>query len=161
MRSAWLCLAFAACYSPAERDCTVSCTAAKDCIGDQVCGADHFCAAPSVAGHCSAVDAGVTPHDSKHDGEDSASADAASTIYVTLTVNIGGMGRVDVQGLASCTMPMCMFQVPAGQPLVLTATQTQTDKMFQTWQNACASAGSQPTCALTPTMPTKVGAKFE
>jgi hypothetical protein len=160
MRAAWLCLVVAACYSPAERDCTVTCTAAKDCIGDQVCGTDHLCAAPGVAGHCSATDAAVAPHDAMHDSEEE-DVDAPGAVFVTLTVNIGGMGRVSVGGTATCSMPMCMFQVRAGQPLVLTATETNPDKMFQMWQNDCASAGSQPTCALTPTMPTKVGAKFE
>ena len=159
MKHALLCLVIAGCYSPAERDCTVTCTAAKDCVGGQVCGGDHYCAAPDVAGHCSATDAAPAPRDAMRDGDDE--RDAASTIYVTLTVNIGGTGKVSVQGLASCTMPMCMFQVPAGQPLVLTESQTQPDKMFQLWQLACASAGTQPTCALTPTMPVKVGAKFE
>ncbi len=157
MKHVLLCLAIAGCYSPAERDCTVTCSAAKDCIGGQVCGKDHYCAAPDVAGRCSTADAAVTP-DAHHDDT---SADAPKTVYVGLTVNIGGAGRVSVEGIATCSMPMCMFQVPAGEPITLTAVQAQPDKMFQMWQNACASAGTQPTCALTPTEPTKVGAKFE
>ena len=160
MRAALLSVALAACYSPAERDCTITCTAAKDCIGGQVCGADHYCAAPDTAGHCSATDAAVRPHDAMRDSDDE-QHDAPATIYVALTINIGGAGKVTVQGIASCTMPMCMFQVPAGQPLVLTESQTQPDKMFQMWQGDCASAGMQPTCALTPTAPVKAGAKFE
>jgi len=159
MKHVLLCLVIAGCYSPAERDCTVTCTAAKDCIGGQVCGADHYCAAPSIAGHCSATDAATTPRDAMHDSDED--TDAASPIYVTLTVNIGGAGKVSVQGIATCSMPMCMFQVPAGQPLTLSEMQTQSDKMFQMWQGDCASAGSQPTCALTPTTAVKVGAKFE
>jgi hypothetical protein len=159
MRAVLFCLLLAGCYSPAERDCTVTCAAAKDCIGDQVCGTDHFCAAPAVAGHCSTVDAAVPMHDAPHDADES--IDAPSTIYVALTVTIGGMGRVDVQGVATCSMPMCVFQVPAGQPLTLMAAQTNPDKNFQMWQNGCASAGTQLTCALTPTASVKVGAKFE
>lgn len=157
MKRVLLCLLMAGCYSPAERDCTVTCSAAKDCIGGQVCGADHYCAAPSVAGHCSAADAAVAI-DARHDDT---AADSGTTIYVALTVNIGGTGRVTVEDIATCSMPMCMFQVPAGQAITLTASQVQPDKSFQTWQNACASAGTQPTCALTPTTATKVGAKFE
>lgn len=155
MKEVLLCLVVAGCYSPAERDCTVSCTAAKDCIGGQVCGADHYCAAPSVAGHCSAVDASIPMSDAARE------PDAHEDVLIPLTVNIGGEGRVTVENIASCSMPMCMFQVHAGQQITLTATPTNPDKSFQTWQNACASAGTQPTCALTPTAPVKVGAKFE
>lgn len=159
MKHVLLCLVITACYSPAERDCTVTCSAAKDCIGGQVCGADHYCAMPDVAGHCSATDAAAAPRDAMNDSPDN--TDAPKTVLVALTVTIGGTGRVSVDGIAACSMPMCVFQVPAGQPITLSESQIQPDKMFQLWQLACASAGSQPTCALTPTMAVKVGAKFE
>jgi hypothetical protein len=54
---------------------------------------------------------------------------------------------------------MCHYSVAPGVPLVLTASQTKPDKMFQMWMDACS--GSQPTCALTPSSNTHVGAKFE
>ncbi|MBV8759319.1 MAG: hypothetical protein JO257_18675 [Deltaproteobacteria bacterium] len=147
MKRAWLLLALAGCYSPAERDCTVSCSAAKDCIGGQVCGADHYCAAPDVAGHCSVADAAP------------ATTDAPAAHDVTLTVQVMGNGSVTVGSIGSCPMETCMFQVPQGQPLQLTAMETKPNKMFQMWMMACS--GSQPTCALTPNADVKVVAKFE
>jgi hypothetical protein len=153
MRAALLCLALAGCYSPEARDCTVSCTAANDCIKGQVCGADHFCAAPSVAGHCSAVDAAVMrPDGKKDDGKPDAGPDD-----VTLTINIMGHGSVQVDTVMTCDMS-CMVKVPAGVMRTLTAVADDPDKPFQMWMNACT--GPMPTCTLTPTMNLMIGAKF-
>ncbi len=44
-----------ACYAPTLRDCAVTCAAATECGGGQICGADGFCAAPDVAGTCGAM----------------------------------------------------------------------------------------------------------
>ena len=43
-------IAAGACYEPELRDCTLSCTAAAECADGQVCGSDHFCASPEIAG---------------------------------------------------------------------------------------------------------------
>jgi hypothetical protein len=147
MTRALLCLALAGCYSPAARDCTVSCTAAKDCINGQVCGADHFCAAPDVAGHCSMTDASVPP------------ADAPGPRDVKLTVSIAGGGTVMIDGFSPCTMDMCMLQVPVGVARTLTAVPVKDDKPFQMWMDGCT--GAMPTCVLTPTADVHVGAKFQ
>jgi len=40
------------CYKPSLRDCTVQCSNAADCGGDQICDSDGWCAAPAAAGHC-------------------------------------------------------------------------------------------------------------
>ena len=42
----------AGCYRPSLRDCTVQCSNAGECGGDQICGGDGWCAAPATAGHC-------------------------------------------------------------------------------------------------------------
>jgi len=151
MQRALLCLALAACYSPEARDCTVSCTAAKDCINGQVCGADHFCAAADVAGHCSAVDAAVRPSDGRHDALQDADDE------VTLTLMIMGHGTVAVDAITSCG-DNCKIKVPAGVMRTLTATPDDPDKPFQMWMNACS--GTVPTCTLTPTTDLQIGAKF-
>lgn len=152
MRAALIWLALAGCYAPDARNCTVTCAAAKDCIGAQVCGADHFCAAPDVAGHCSAVDAAVRSPDARRDappdGEDH---------DVTLTLMIMGKGTVAVDAITSCG-GNCIVKVPAGVMRTLTATPDDPDKPFQMWMNACT--GTVPTCTLTPTTDLQIGAKF-
>lgn len=45
----------AACYAPTLRDCAVACSAATDCTGGQVCGADGYCSSPDVAGQCAGI----------------------------------------------------------------------------------------------------------
>ena len=151
MRSALLCLALAACYSPEERNCTVSCSAAADCIGGQVCGTDHFCAAPAVAGHCSAVDASVMPGDGRHDAPVDAQED------VTLILAVMGHGTVAVDSITSCG-GNCMVTVPIGVVRTLTATPDE-DKHFEMWMDGCT--GTMPTCTITPTMDLHIGAKFQ
>ncbi len=135
----------AGCYSPDARDCTVTCTAAAQCVAGQTCGADGFCAAPSVAGHCSRLDAAAQ--------------------QIALAITIQGSGRVTVDSVGTCdadTAPhqTCTFVVPANALRVLDAIASDQDQAFVTWTQACA--GSQPTCALVPVMsPTHVGAKFQ
>lgn len=63
----------AGCYSPSLRDCTVTCAAASDCGGGQICGADGYCAAPSVAGRCTSTDAAVAGADAMVVGPDATS----------------------------------------------------------------------------------------
>jgi hypothetical protein len=147
MKHALLCLALAGCYAPEARDCTLSCSAAKDCVNGQVCGADHFCAAPGVAGHCSMTDAGPPP------------IDAPTEHDITLTISIMGNGAVAVDGFAACTMDMCMVKLPIGVARTLTAQQTKPDKQFQMWMDGCS--GAMPTCTVTPTADLHVGARFE
>ena len=59
-RRAWAALAaalvgsLAGCYDPQLEDCTLTCVAGDACADGQVCGADGFCARPSVAGTCAA-----------------------------------------------------------------------------------------------------------
>jgi hypothetical protein len=154
MRAALLCLVLAGCYSPDARNCTVTCAAANDCINGQVCGSDHFCAAPDIAGHCSAVDAAVRPADARHDAP--ADSDEGKD-KVTLTLMIMGHGTVAVDSITSCS-GNCMVKVPAGVMRTLTATPDDPDKPLQMWMNACS--GAAPTCTLTPMADLQIGAKF-
>src|SRR5687768_11522870 len=101
-------IAGGACYEPELRDCTLSCTAAADCADGQVCGADHFCASPEIAGTCATMpggaggtgrDAGVT--DAKMpDTRPDAPPDAAT--HVLLAISIAGKGQVTVHGIGTC-----------------------------------------------------------
>jgi hypothetical protein len=142
MRAALAFIALAACYTPDKLDCTVTCNAARECAQGQVCGADGFCAAPDVAGHCSATDAMPAQH-------------------VTLVVAISGPGTVTVDGIGTCNDDHgCMFDVPAGTQRSLVAKPEKQDKAFAGWSDACD--GQPATCALVPTAPmTRVGARFE
>jgi hypothetical protein len=148
----------AACYSPDVRDCSVTCASSADCAGAQICGADHFCAMPEIAGTCAhqqampdaatpdAGDAGVTPP------VDAAPPDAPAT--GALHLKVGGHGQL-LAGGHTCTMD-CTFQVPlvtidvvavglAGQEL---------DK----WTEGPCAGSHATTC--TVIAPVTVGAKF-
>jgi len=146
MKRVLVCLALAGCYSPEARDCTVSCTAATECINGQVCGKDHLCAAPSVAGHCNAVDGSVTPPDA-HDQD------------VMLVISVMGGGTVSIDDIGVCNNDMCQFPVPPHVTRNLTASTDKPDKPFAMWMDACA--GTTPTCSIVPSMNTHVGAKFQ
>lgn len=144
------------CYSPQVRDCTVTCTGASECAAGQVCGDDHFCAAPEVAGTCEAIDAGTTTHD------DAARADAApdALVRITLHVHVMDDGKVVVPGVGTCdsaTGGDCMYLVLRGALLELTA--VQTDKPFDKWTGGPCD-GEPATCSITPTANVSVTAKF-
>jgi hypothetical protein len=140
-------LALAACYSPDVRDCSVSCSAVTDCAGDQVCGADGFCVGPDV-GPCNrkSVDGGVNPP------------------RVTLRVQIEGTGKVMVLGVGACSTRDtsngdCSWLVAPGAVL-LTPMMLEPDKAFEQWTTPNCS-GQNPTCAVTASTTTVVGAKFK
>ncbi len=135
------------CYAPEVRDCTVTCSAATDCAGGQVCGSDGFCAIAGVAGTCGpgGVDAAV---------------DAAPRVMIHLTVD--GPGRVEVVGAGMCggTGPNdCVTSVPKG-PVVINAVAMQGDKPFDRWTTPNC-AGQSTTCMFTADTSTTVGAKFK
>ncbi len=134
----------AGCYSPDARDCTVSCAASSQCLAGQVCGADGFCAAPKVAGHCSPID--------------------AAPAEVMLSITIEGSGSVTIETVGTCddSAPhhTCTFPVTAHTLRVLDAIAKDEDHPFASWSQACT--GSAATCSLVPvTSPTQVGAKFQ
>jgi hypothetical protein len=150
----------AGCYSPQLRDCVVACASASDCAGDQVCGSDRLCVDPESAPRCdeaAEVDAGP-PIDARPDAPPDANPNA-----VTLRVEIGGEGTVNIQGVGSCddSAPMrtCTFEVIRSQPLLLDAI-PDAGEMFDKW-DSLACGGQDASCNLTPTLPvTAVKAKF-
>jgi len=140
-----LSLVLAACYEPDTIDCTVECTAPRDCADGQVCGSDGFCAAPDIAGLC------------KANNNDEPQ-------LVSLTIEIEGTGKVSVDKVGMCDSDgpaegNCTFSVTPGVAQQLKAVENK-ERKFVAWTATCT--GSSATCALTPVMAlTTVGAKFE
>lgn len=146
-----------ACYDPELRDCSVTCAAASDCAGGQVCGSDGYCSAPSVAGSCARDDVGGGGGEFLDAGP---MVDASGPV---LRITISGGGKVEV------SMPTftcnsrdtgdCTVSVTAGATLRLTA-KSSGDRRFDGWTTSnCASQDA--TCHLTATPTTTVvGARF-
>lgn len=156
-------LVLAGCYSPALRDCTVSCGSAGDCATGQVCGADGMCASPAVAGRCSLVDAGTLDGPVHHDaGLPDAPPDAART--VRLTVQIMGKGSVTIPGVGGCSSQdpdkgNCMYDVVPGVPLTAQAMPIAPTDAFAMWTSiTCAGQGAR--CQFTPVSATVIAARF-
>jgi hypothetical protein len=155
-------VALASCYSPDLRDCTVSCASSSDCAGAQVCGADHFCALPAVAGSCGhpqgLPDGG--PGDAAADGPVDARvtppADAAPDAPQTagLHLKVGGHGQL-AAGTNTCTMD-CTYQLPL-VPIDVVATGAG-DQVFEKWTEGPCMGMQTTTCTVTP--PATVGVKF-
>src|SRR5688572_992995 len=96
----------AGCYSPEVRDCTLTCSAASDCVDGQVCGSDHFCAAPAIAGQCASLPGGDAGDGIRDAGVIAPIADARpdapdAATHTTLSLMIDGQGRITVQGIAT------------------------------------------------------------
>ena len=145
MRALLLLPFVAACYAPDVVDCTLACEAAGDCAEGQVCGADHLCAAPEMAGHCKQM---TQPTDDK----------------VPLRVTISGHGKVAIDSFGMCdsngaTDGDCTVMVPKNIVRHLTAIPTDEDRSFERWTTTNC-AGQDSSCTLTPTGATLVGAKF-
>jgi hypothetical protein len=153
----------AACYSPDVRDCSITCASSADCAGAQVCGADHFCAIPEIAGTCGRQrpdaggadaarddgpppDAGVTPP------ADAALPDAPVTGALHLTVM--GHGAL-VAGSHTCTGD-CTYQVPLVTIDVVAV--AMGDQVLDKWTEGPCAGSHAMTCTVTP--PVTVAAKF-
>ncbi|HEY5926559.1 MAG TPA: hypothetical protein VIV11_32955 [Kofleriaceae bacterium] len=140
---ALLCATLVACYEPEAVDCTVVCSQPSDCVDGQVCGADHFCAAPEVAGMCSTLGEPQT---------------------VSLVIVIEGPGKVIVDKVGTCDAAntvdgRCTYVVNSGVTLEIKAHEND-DREFISWTSTCT--GSNTTCTVTAVTPlTQVGAKFE
>lgn len=136
------------CYAPDLRDCTVTCTGAKDCANGQVCGADGYCAAEGVAGSCGkAVDAAV---------------DAPPLIMLRVTAQ--GKGHIDVVGTGTCTgtggMPAdCVMQVSKNAQVIVRAITDNADMPFDKWTSQTCS-GQGFSCTFKAVSATTVSARF-
>lgn len=143
-------LALAACYSPDLRDCTIMCNSESDCVADQVCGSDHFCAAPDLAGQCSPLppdggrrDAGFSDA-SLPDARPDAPRDAL--IDAVLSISIAGKGQVSMLAVGSCSTDepqhgSCTFTVPKNALVTAQATASPGWR-FERW--------TSPPCSNTP-----------
>jgi hypothetical protein len=161
-----------ACYQPTLRDCTVSCTSAADCAGDQVCGAGGWCATEGVA--CS-VEPDATENDAITDasGNDASDDDGTMPIDASTDVPIdaGAVLRTVISGRGSvagdypgvdCMGPQgdCSFGIPPGTSVMLTAVDGPGGHAFVDWTTPnCMGMGR--TCTVTVTAPiTLVGVTF-
>jgi hypothetical protein len=154
----------AGCYEPELRDCTLTCSEASDCAGGQVCGSDHFCAAPAIAGRCSSLpgdagsngrDGGVDPP--KMDARVDAPPDAPT--HVTLTISIEG------QGIGTCDEAapqngQCAFDVPINA-LVTVQAQSYSDWHFEKWTTVACITVPIASCTFYASVSTPVGVKFK
>ena len=125
----------AACYTPDLRDCTVTCTAADDCAGDEVCGPQGLCAAQGVA---------------------------CRPPTVAVHVAIDGMGTVAIAGSTTCMSAAdhvdCVLIAPSDGDVML---QAMPPPHFTAWSGACGGAGHAPSCTLAPAAVIVVGATFD
>ena len=151
--------ALPACYTPDLRDCTVTCASSADCVGGQVCGGDHYCAAPDVAGTCAHLggDAGLAVADDAQTTSDAARPPDGPPKYVMLHFHVDGHGEL-AAGTFTCAAD-CVDHVLTGVPLDVVATATE-DQMFVQWTAGPCNGSKNPTCTVTPTMDMMVAAKF-
>lgn len=165
------------CYSPSLADCTVSCAGPSECASGQVCGNDGLCAAPEVAGRCmiapdagadAALDAGVIIDAPIPVMIDAAVPDAPPPPppkTVKLRVQIGGKGRVVVDGRGTCSASAgpgggdCTFDVARGAAQTVRAVPIQLDQRFLSWSSPTCR-GQSATCTFTPAADTVVVAQF-
>lgn len=147
-----LALVGAGCYAPALRDCTVACSGADDCAGDQVCGPHGLCVGEGTTCNAAAADAGSPP------------------ASITLRVLIDGIGQVRVADIGVCSRTAdepvdeltdgdCAWSVPRAA-LSLEAIELDEERPFDGWTTIlCAS--EDPRCTFTPASATTIGARFQ
>ena len=149
-----LVLALVGCYAPDAPNCTLACTADTDCISGQACTTDHLCAGTNITtcGVQATTDGSVPGIDA-----------GSGTTMVTLTIQIGKDGSVRDSDDDVCDSPTnmpltCMFQVPSGDPLTITAI-PDPEKQFDKWMGA-PCMGQLAMCHTTPVGNIMVTAQF-
>jgi hypothetical protein len=170
--------ASSACYTPDLRDCTLACSSASDCADGQVCGDDHFCAGPEVAGRCAThatrdASVGATSDAAEGGGGDGGGGgtlvDAAvpdappdAATHGVLTISISGHGSVVVQNVGTCEYEAspCQLSVPLSQDVVLAAFSSNNWK-FDEWNAGPCNGRESPACIFQPSLVMAVGAKFK
>jgi hypothetical protein len=145
-----------ACYAPNAPQCTRECAADSDCVSDQRCNQDHFCALPSVtscdqladARQADAIDAAIV-HDATPDAPPVA----------TLSIHVDGPGSLNDDYGHICNGGDCVFVETPNMTLALTAV-PHVGKVFEKWTSV-ACMGQPVICHLTPPVGvTAVGVKF-
>lgn len=152
-----------ACYQPTLRDCTVSCTSAADCAGDQVCGANGWCAAQGVV--CSLDPDAASPDAAGPDAGDTDAADGDAMMPTdgTPMIDAGADLRIVISGRGSvvgdypgvdCMSPPgdCTYGISPGTMVMLTAVDGPGGHAFVDWTTPnCMGMGR--TCVVTVTAP--------
>jgi len=157
-------IALSGCYSPALRDCTVSCASPDDCAAGQICGGAGLCVAHDLAAPCGASSVDAGPRGDAAVMRDAPSGDAASPDLVPLDVQVTGKGSVVVDGKGTCSSEdpqrgNCTYRVAPGVALVVHAVGIQFNQVFAAWSSTtCSGAGA--TCSFTPTAATTLAARF-
>ena len=159
----WLPLALlASCYGPDLSNCTVACTSEADCGSGQVCGSDRFCAAPEIAGRCSALPDPST--DAAVSSPDAVVPVSDASHLVAFRVVIVGSGSVELVGHGTCdsanaVLDECSYPVIAGGALTVRA-MPHSGSRFDRWEGVCI--GQDSICLTTPTVAvTTATAKFK
>jgi hypothetical protein len=145
------------CYAPTTRDCELSCDSDNDCASGQVCGPEHLCAQRSLSCATGLVDGGLVRDSQRATAIDAHEVDAPAT--VALTIMIGGMGTVTLDGGASCSMPSCQLVAPMNEQATLVATPAPRT-MFDMWMTGpCVGQGA--TCTFVPLADTTLQVHFK
>jgi hypothetical protein len=153
--------AMTGCYSPSVKDCVLPCGSAADCADGQSCSAEGTCAAPAVT--CNggaAIDAPgmIAPHDATLDAPNST---------VPITVEISGMGSVQLMGSGAIGMQMCendgsgtscMLALEPAKTAMGMAMAKGPDQ-FMMW-TSLVCAGQMMSCTFTPLGPTTISVVF-
>ncbi|MGE5185763.1 MAG: hypothetical protein ACM31C_27060 [Acidobacteriota bacterium] len=154
----------ASCYSPDTRDCSVSCSHPLDCANGQVCGSDHFCASPEMAGRCGSLppldDAGLPDAPGRDAPPRDAPADARppdAPTGVALQIQVMGAGTVALDAVGSCDKD-CTLYAPFAMQATLRA-EPKPKQAFDRWtQGPCVGQGA--TCTFVPLAPVTIAARF-
>ncbi len=169
-RAALVTAAIASCYSPDARDCTVSCERVRDCLSGQVCGTDHLCASPAVAGRC----ASSPPPAAIDAGDDTVRTDAHvrdapappppppdtrpdPPATVALEIVIMGAGTVELDGVGSCDKD-CTLLAPLAELATLRALPNPKQVFDQWTQGPCIGQGA--TCMFVALVPVTIAVRF-
>lgn len=151
-------VALGGCYSPAVRDCLVSCTSPGDCVSGQICGDDGLCAIPKMAGRCASLssDAGLP-------GDPTTNLDGSIT--VRLQVRITGEGSVAVEGRGTCSSQGsqrgdCTYDIAPGIVQHVQAIEIRMNEPFTRWTSTTC-IGQSASCTFIPLGPTSITARFE
>jgi len=147
--------AYASCYSPSVRDCTVRCERVHDCVSGQVCSDDRFCAAPGVSCGADAAPMRDAAVDAPLRLDAPIPIDAPDT--VALSLQIMGAGTIALDGGGSCDTS-CTLPARIGAVATLYAI-PKPKQTFGGW-TAGPCVGQPPTCKFVPIAPVTIAARF-
>jgi len=166
--AAVLVCSLAACYAPDVRDCTVKCTSADDCAGNQSCNADGYCVSASETRCMSTPGAPGTVNDAgvpviidaanvlPADAAIDAPPDAPTQGFITFKVE--GKGFVQLEGIGTCAAT-CEYTLPLSVSVTMHAYPGE-DFRFDKWTTPVCTDEHDPSCSFVPALTLELGAKF-